>query len=133
MRYEVSRCVCIQLPDTDRAVAFYRDVVGLPVTETHGDTVEMDAGPLRLFLDRGASLGPILELVVPDIVHARDELVVAGCTVLRWDGPGCPCYLRDPFGVVFNLFEEKPEFEANEVRFRCPEQPEPGERGDYVP
>lgn len=130
MRYEVSRCVCIQLPDPDRALAFYRDVVGLPVADERGGTIELDAGPLRLFLDRGAPLGPILELIVDDVGKARDDLLAAGCTVLQWDGPGHPCYLRDPFGVVFNLFEEKPDYETTEVRFRCPDDRESGE---YVP
>ncbi|MBI3647654.1 MAG: VOC family protein [Actinobacteria bacterium] len=37
--------------DLDAAVAFYRDVVGLPLAVRHGnDWAELDAGPVRLAL-----------------------------------------------------------------------------------
>jgi hypothetical protein len=33
--------------------------------------------------------------------------VANGCKVLRWRGKGQDCYIQDPFGVIFNLWEEK--------------------------
>jgi len=27
--------------------------------------------------------------------------------VVKWEGKGNDCYMRDPFGLVFNLWEKK--------------------------
>jgi hypothetical protein len=41
--------------------------------------------------------------LVADVAATRDRLLAAGCTLLEED-PGLPrCYLRDPFGLTFNL------------------------------
>jgi len=50
--------------------------------------------------------GPVLELFVGDLEVARDELVANGCKVLRWRGKGQDCYIEDPFGVIYNIWEE---------------------------
>jgi len=40
---------------------------------------------------------------VPDIKTAKQQLVAAGCTVIE-ENPTVPrCYIRDPFGLVFNI------------------------------
>jgi hypothetical protein len=40
---------------------------------------------------------------VPDVAAARARLVAAGCTVVEEDPRVPRCYLRDPYGLVFNL------------------------------
>jgi len=44
---------------------------------------------------------------VADLDKARNELMEKGCMVVTWEGKGNPCYMRDPFGFVFNLWEVK--------------------------
>ena len=44
--------------------------------------------------------------IVDDLEKARETLEANGCKVLRWRGKGQDCYVRDPFGVIFNLWEE---------------------------
>jgi hypothetical protein len=46
-----------------------------------------------------------MELLVDDLEDARDELVANGCEILRWRGRGQDCYIKDPFGVIFNLWK----------------------------
>ena len=46
-----------------------------------------------------------MELFVEDLEQARDELLAQGCEVVRWRGKGRDCYIRDPFGVTYNLWE----------------------------
>jgi catechol 2,3-dioxygenase-like lactoylglutathione lyase family enzyme len=109
--FKFSNCVCLSTPEHDRAVDFYRNVLGLAVKQSSSDSVELSADPYRLYIDRSdshgnQSLGMVLELSVPDLEAARTELEKAGCTVVRWEGKGKDCYVRDPFGVVFNLWEE---------------------------
>jgi len=40
---------------------------------------------------------------VPNVDAAKARLIAAGCTVEEED-PSLPrCYIRDPYGVVFNI------------------------------
>ena len=59
-------------------------------------------GSLVLFLDQAERpAGPVLDFIVEDTEKARDLLVEKGCEVVKWDESGK--YLRDPFGLTFNL------------------------------
>ena len=49
--------------------------------------------------------GPVLELFVSDLDEAREYLEGKGCKVLRWRGKGQDCYIQDPYGVTYNLWE----------------------------
>lgn len=65
--------------------------------------IGFETGSFCLYVEKGEDHGPVFEFLVPDVEAARDKLVAAGCTVLEED-PSLPrCYLRDPYGVVFNL------------------------------
>jgi predicted enzyme related to lactoylglutathione lyase len=45
----------------------------------------------------------VFDFLVDDVAATRDRLVAGGCTVIEED-PAVPrCYLRDPYGMVFNL------------------------------
>ena len=53
--------------------------------------------------------GTVLEFCVDDLDDARDRLGSKGCRVIKWEGKGKDCYLKDPFGMIFNLWEENTE------------------------
>jgi hypothetical protein len=62
--------------------------------------------PINLFvLEDDEFRGPVMELFVDDLEKARDTLEFNGCKVLRWRGKGKDCYIQDPFGVIFNIWE----------------------------
>jgi catechol 2,3-dioxygenase-like lactoylglutathione lyase family enzyme len=116
MPYKLSKCICLSTPGHDEAVRFYRDVIGLETVEENPGSIEFSAEPYRLFVDRSdahgsVALGMVLELLVHDLEIARQELVDAGCEVIRWEGRGKDCYIRDPFGAIFNLWEEPEAFD----------------------
>ncbi|MEX0742470.1 MAG: VOC family protein [Phycisphaeraceae bacterium] len=97
---------------TDRpneARAFYKDVLGFPIRHLEPTSTEFNASPLALFVDTEGDeklTGPVLELLVDDVEAAREHLLKHGCTVVRWEGLGGDCYMRDPFGLTFNLWQE---------------------------
>lgn len=96
----------MQLPQPRKALEFYERVMGLEVVERGGDSLELKADQFRLFLDKGEVMGPIMEFLVSDAEDAKAELLAAGCEVVRWEGRGGCCYMKDPFGFVFNLYED---------------------------
>ena len=53
--------------------------------------------------ERGEALGPVLEVTVDNAEEAKLRLVKNGCVIVK-DEPDFPrCYVRDPFGLIYNL------------------------------
>jgi len=89
------------------AVDFYSRVLGFLNRSSDPKLADFDASPINLFVIEDDELsGPVLELFVSNLEDARNYLVENGCEVLRWRGKGQDCYIRDPFGVIYNLWEE---------------------------
>jgi catechol 2,3-dioxygenase-like lactoylglutathione lyase family enzyme len=102
-----SRDVLIQTNNMSAAAAFYERILGLKIIERSEQLVGFETGSFRLFLDRGEPFGPVFEFYVSDLDHAKKMLVENGCRVEAED-PRIPrCYIRDPFGLIFNLAEKK--------------------------
>lgn len=104
-----SRDVLIQCDDLKKAARFYETVLGLRVTHRSETLVGLETGSFCLYLDKGPSYGPVFEFCVADLAAAKEQLIAAGCRV-EVEDPSIPrCYIRDPFGLVFNLAEHKRE------------------------
>jgi len=75
--------IAINVQQIDRATAFYRDILGLPLLFTAGNLAFFDCGGVRLMLtlpekpefDHPSS---ILYFTVPDIVSAHWQMLDAG-------------------------------------------------------
>lgn len=106
MKFRVSTNTAVFTDDVAGAKQFYGEVLGLPFRETSDGPI-VDAGHLQMFIDQqNLSDGIVLELVVDDVEAARELLEQNGCTVLHWEGAGKACFIEDPFGVRFNLWQD---------------------------
>ena len=102
-RIRSSRDVIIRTPAWREAVAFYGSVLGLAATFESASLVGFETGSLCLYVEKGDAHGPVFDFLVADVQAEKLRLVAAGCTVVE-ENPSVPrCYLRDPFGLVFNL------------------------------
>ena len=110
MPFKLSRCINLRHPDQERVVEFYRDVLGWEVGGKVGQAFELKTDPIRFFVNKAEPRELVLELLVPDLEKARTELVEAGCEVICWEGKGRDCYVRDPFGTTYNLWEDPDAF-----------------------
>ena len=89
------------------AIGFYTNVLGFQNRSDDPDLGDLDANPINLFiLEDDEFHGPVMELFVDNLEEARKILASNGCKVLRWRGKGQDCYIQDPFGVIFNIWEE---------------------------
>jgi methylmalonyl-CoA/ethylmalonyl-CoA epimerase len=75
--------IAINAHDTERATAFYRDVLGLPLLFTAGNLAFFDCGGVRLMLTPPEKPefdhpGSILYFNVPDIKAAYDRMLTSG-------------------------------------------------------
>jgi catechol 2,3-dioxygenase-like lactoylglutathione lyase family enzyme len=98
--------IAIRTSQFSDAVNFYTKVIGFENRSEDPELADLDANPLNIFIiEDDESRGPVLELFVDDLEAARQELVANGCKVLRWRGKGQDCYIEDPFGVIYNIWE----------------------------
>ncbi len=75
--------IAINVHDTDRAIAFYRDVLGLPLLFTVGHLAFFDCGGVRLMLTHPEKPefdhpGSILYFKVLDITSAHRQMLAGG-------------------------------------------------------
>jgi catechol 2,3-dioxygenase-like lactoylglutathione lyase family enzyme len=97
--------ILIQAPDPRRAADFYVQTLGFTITEETPRLVSLHGEHINLFIERGPMLGPVLEVQVNSVEEAKAGLVSKGCEVLK-DEPEFPrCYVKDPFGLIYNLTE----------------------------
>jgi hypothetical protein len=106
MQFKMSPNIAVRTKRFSDAVSFYSEVLGFVNRSNDPDLGDHDANPLNLFVIEDDEIsGPVLELFIEDLESAREELMVNGCEVIRWRGKGQDCYIKDPFGVIFNLWE----------------------------
>jgi methylmalonyl-CoA/ethylmalonyl-CoA epimerase len=75
--------IAINVHDLDRATAFYRDILGLPLSFTSGALAFFDCGGVRLMLSRPEKPefdhpSSVLYFTVPDIASAHRQMLGAG-------------------------------------------------------
>jgi predicted enzyme related to lactoylglutathione lyase len=95
--------ILIQAPDPKIAAAFYVDQLGFRITAETPQMISVHGNHINLFIERGPALAAVLEVSVPDVEEAKRRLVESGCEIIK-DEPDFPrCYIRDPFGLIYNL------------------------------
>jgi hypothetical protein len=111
--YKVSNSVLLQTMEVHKAEEHFRSL-GMVVVNEGQDRVEMFDGDVQLVIERGEDLGPIMELLVPDLEMAREDLETQGWTVLTWEGKGGRCRMANPMGALFNIKEDPQAYEDEE-------------------
>jgi len=101
--FESSRDVIIRTALWQRAIEFYGSVLGLPVVYRSDTLMGFETGAFRLYVAQGSEHGPVFELLVPELAAAKTRLLAAGCTLQEENASLPRCYIRDPFGIVFNI------------------------------
>jgi catechol 2,3-dioxygenase-like lactoylglutathione lyase family enzyme len=89
--------------DLDAVKRHYSDRLGFPVVLEKDGMIGFGTGDLNFYFERGEPNGPVFEFGVADVSRAKDELMALGCELVE-ENPVVPrVYLRDRFGVVFNV------------------------------
>jgi catechol 2,3-dioxygenase-like lactoylglutathione lyase family enzyme len=98
-----SRDVILRTSRWPEASKFYQSALGFRVASESETLVGLETGAFRLYVEKGEPHGPVFEFLVPDVQAAKTRLMAAGCTVQEEDASVPRCYIRDPYGLVFNL------------------------------
>ena len=107
MKFRMSHNIAVPTEKFQEAKTFYTSVLGFQDRSDDPAMADLDASPINMFVYEDTAIsGPVLELFVDDLEAARAELEAHGCKVLRWRGKGQDCYIQDPFGVIYNIWED---------------------------
>src|SRR5713101_5100780 len=95
--------ILIQAEDPKDAASFYVKQLGFEITDETPQMISLHGDDINFFIERGPTLGPVLEVTVESVAEAKLRLVENGCVIVK-DEPDFPrCYVRDPFGLIYNL------------------------------
>lgn len=95
--------ILIQAPEPRMAAAFYVDQLGFTITDEAPQMISLHGEHINLFIEKGAALGPVLEVTVGNVKEAKARLLKSGCVIVK-DEPEFPrCYVQDPHGLIYNL------------------------------
>jgi predicted enzyme related to lactoylglutathione lyase len=95
--------VLIQAEDPKNAASFYVEQLGFTITDETPKMISLHGAHINLFIERGPALGPVLEVTVDNVEEAKRRRVKNGCEIVK-DEPDFPrCYVKDPFGLIYNL------------------------------
>ena len=108
--FRKSNHAAVLAPDLKAARDFYENVMELEQVNSTDEQLVLKTGDSFFYViydpDRS---GNVLEFCVDDLDAATDKLVSKSCQVIKWRGKGKDCYMQDPFGMIFNLWEENVE------------------------
>jgi catechol 2,3-dioxygenase-like lactoylglutathione lyase family enzyme len=95
--------VMLRTNDFTAAKTYYNAVLGFPVVIEKENLLGFDLGGFVLYFEHGEENGSVFEFEVPDVAEAKNHLLQQGCALIE-ENPTIPrCYLRDPYGLIFNL------------------------------
>ena len=98
-----SRDVIIRTESLAEAERFYSAVLGFAVSSRGVGIVGFETGSFCLYVEKGSEHGPVFEVLVADVQTTKARLIAAGCTLIDEDSSVPRCYVRDPYGVTFNI------------------------------
>jgi catechol 2,3-dioxygenase-like lactoylglutathione lyase family enzyme len=101
--FRASADVIVRTHAFAQAEAFYGSVLGLRASSRSDTLLCFDTGAFRLFVEPGPPHGPVFEFLVADVEAAKRRLLDAGCVLVEEDASVPRCYVRDPFGLTFNI------------------------------
>ncbi len=97
--------ILIQAEDPKKAANFYVAELGFEISDEAPNMISIHGKNMNLFIERGPALGPVLEVTVKNVEKSKRDLVKKGCVIVK-DEPEFPrCYVRDPYGLIYNLSE----------------------------
>jgi predicted enzyme related to lactoylglutathione lyase len=103
MANSFSADILIQAQDPKNAAQFYVEQLGFEITGETPNMLSLHGKHINLFIERGPALGSVSEVTVDSVEEAKLRLVENGCEIVK-DEPDFPrCYVKDPYGLIYNL------------------------------
>jgi len=108
MKFQYSPYIAVQIKNYDKAIEFYKNVLGMEFNYTKDKDTYLKSGIMNfVFEDNsdGAHKAVFFEFKVDSMKEARELLEKEGCIVTR-EYSEKNMMFKDPYGMNFHVFEE---------------------------
>jgi predicted enzyme related to lactoylglutathione lyase len=97
------RDILIQAEDAQKAARFYVEQLGFEITDDNPKMIGLAGKHINLYIEPGPPMGPVLEVTMVNVEDAKARLVKNGCTIVKDESEFPRCYVKDPYGLIYNL------------------------------
>jgi len=106
MKLEFCPYVAFKVKDYPNAIRFYKDVMGLSLSEPSPGAAEFTCGPITFYPEDRENPALYFEFKTDNLALAKAEVIAAGCRIEPGGDESESCYVHDPYGFTFHLYEE---------------------------
>ena len=105
MLFKFVHHIAFQVKDYEKAIEFYKEVMGMEVKEKTDKETQLQCGSVTFYVENSPNGNTFYAFEVDDLNTAREKLVQAGCKVTEDVNPSANegFMVRDPFGMKFYL------------------------------
>lgn len=97
--------ILIQAEDPTKAARFYVKELGFEISDKKRNMISLHGENINFFIERGPALGPVFEVTVKSVQEAKTRLKKKGCRIVKGEPDFPRCYVKDPYGLIYNLTE----------------------------
>ena len=106
MKFEFSPYIAVQVKNYDKAIDFYKRVMGMEFVEAKGTDTYLKSGPLCFVFEKNPEGKEVFfEFKVSSVNEARELLEKEGCKVTCIYSEKSIMF-SDPYGMNFHVWEE---------------------------
>ena len=107
MSFKFNPDILLEVPEKEKFLAFFKDILGLKVEKYTEDLHEVQTGSVNFYLKESENFKVIFDFLVTNPEESRDNLVKnANCGLHRWDTTGH--HIEHSSGFTFNLGYDSP-------------------------
>ena len=108
MKVNKSNHLGVFVNDLKEAEDYYSALFGFELISRENKKISYKDGDQFFYIIKSNNeSGAIIEFEVDDIEKVKLLLQKDGCKILKWDGKGGDCFVKDKYGMIFNLWEKK--------------------------
>jgi catechol 2,3-dioxygenase-like lactoylglutathione lyase family enzyme len=106
MKFEFSPYIAIQVKDQDKAVDFYKRVLGMDFIDSKGNDTYLNKDGINFVFEKVEEAGAVFfEFKTDNLAEARAALEAEGCEATQVFNEHSLMF-SDPFGMNFHVWEE---------------------------
>lgn len=104
--FQLTNNIAIGVKDYEKAIAFYKDVIGMKVEQTFDSETKFTMSGSTFFIENNPENNVHFEFAVEEIETTINLLLEIGCQISKEHSPKS-VMIEDPFGLKFHLYESK--------------------------
>ncbi len=106
MKFEFSPYIAVQVQDHNRAVDFYKRVLGMDFIDSKGNDTYLNKDGINFVFENAPSAGAVFfEFRTDNLTEAKKALENEGCRVTQVYNEHSIMF-SDPFGMNFHVWED---------------------------